>query len=256
MLKVLLIDDDPLTVMGLKSYIDWQDHGFIVAGEALDGLSGLKISRRLKPDLVVIDIKMPGMSGIELISHLKNELPETDVIILSAYGEFEMAQKAIRLGVKDYLLKPIRKRHFVELIKRIAVKKTKKLLEGSRSDVHSKVVRDTIEYIHNHVDRDISLQEIADTLSHNECYISHIFSKEMGTNFLTYVTLTKMQRAKELLEHSHMKINVIAGMVGYHNPRYFSQVFRKYEGCTPSQYRERRLDRIGDEHIIPLEHSK
>lgn len=116
MYKVILIDDEPLIRQGLKAYLVWEDYGFTIIGEAEDGTRGLDICRQLQPDLVITDIRMPGISGIELINQLKDDLVHTRFIILSGYNEFELAQQAIRAGASDYILKPLQKEQFTQTI--------------------------------------------------------------------------------------------------------------------------------------------
>lgn len=107
MMKVMLVEDEPSAVRYLKSIIDLRCEGFEVVAIAENGIDGLNKARELKPDVVITDIKMPGMNGIELTAHLKGEMPFIYSVIISGYQDFEYARGAIRSGVVDYLLKPI-----------------------------------------------------------------------------------------------------------------------------------------------------
>lgn len=119
MYKLVVVDDEPLIIEGLKKYLKWEDYGFTIVGEAEDGLKGLKVCKKAKPDFVITDIRMPGADGIELISALKKDLPCTKFVILSGYGEFELAQQAIRAGASDYILKPLQKEQFMQIISKM-----------------------------------------------------------------------------------------------------------------------------------------
>jgi two-component system, response regulator YesN len=119
MLKVLIIDDEPLIRKGLKTIIQWNDYGFIVCGEAVNGEDGLKKTVELKPDLIIVDMKMPGMNGLDMIRHLRNSDIICKVIILSGYSDFDYAQKALEYGVECYLLKPIDRVKLIEKVKQI-----------------------------------------------------------------------------------------------------------------------------------------
>ena len=240
MLRVVLIDDDPLTVLGLKSYIEWHDYGFEVVGEALDGVAGLEVCRRLRPDLALVDLRMPGFSGLELIENLRGELRDTHFVILSAYGEFELAQRAIRAGVSDYLIKPIQKGLFIELLKAIASRRADRLAASSQNDIRNPIVREIIDFIRSNLHRDTALTEVAEEVGHSPSYVSALFHREVGVTFLTYVTQAKLERAKILLRDTEERVGSVAANVGYRSGRYFSQVFRRHEGCTPSEYREQR----------------
>ncbi len=114
---------------GLKKYIDWSQYGFILSGEAEDGIKGVELCKRLVPDLVITDVRMPGKDGIELIGELNSELKDTKFIILSGFAEFDLAQKAIRLGACDYILKPLNKEQFINTIVKV-----KLLLDKSREE--------------------------------------------------------------------------------------------------------------------------
>ena len=116
MLKVILVDDEPLIIKGLKKIINWQKSGFEVVGVANNGLTALPLVKELAPDLVVTDIKMPGMDGLELIRRVKEMGAKVNFIILSGYSEFQLAQKAIKYGCTDYILKPINTTEFEQVL--------------------------------------------------------------------------------------------------------------------------------------------
>lgn len=107
MLKVVLIDDEAVILLGLKKLIDWNRLGFMIVGEAKDGEEGLEVIRETKPDVVISDIAMPGLSGIEMLKQLSGSSIEVKTIFLSGYQEFSYAKEALRYGAVDYLLKPV-----------------------------------------------------------------------------------------------------------------------------------------------------
>ncbi|MGI2295091.1 response regulator transcription factor [Paenibacillus sp. GXUN7292] len=105
MRKVMIVDDESLVRIGLQSMIDWESRGYRIEGVFKNGAEALEAAKREHYDIVLTDIKMPGMGGLELISHLRQVSPSTSVIILSSYNDFEYTRKAIQLGVKDYISK-------------------------------------------------------------------------------------------------------------------------------------------------------
>jgi two-component system response regulator YesN len=119
MLKVLIIDDEPIIRNGLKTIIDWNKYGFEIVGDAADGIEGLNKCQELKPDLIIADVRMPGMDGLEMIETLQKKDIDCKFIILSAYSDFEYAQKAIELGAKFYILKPIEESELIDKLEKV-----------------------------------------------------------------------------------------------------------------------------------------
>ena len=116
MYKVFLVEDEIVVREGIRQNIDWEQYGFSYAGDAADGELALPIIRQIQPDLLITDIKMPFMDGLALIELVRNELPRTKIVIVSGYDDFSYAQQAIRMGVEQYLLKPVVKHKMVELL--------------------------------------------------------------------------------------------------------------------------------------------
>ncbi|HEX2926694.1 MAG TPA: response regulator [Ruminiclostridium sp.] len=107
MIKVFLVEDEIIVRNGIKNQINWKEEGLEFVGEASDGELALPMIQQLKPDIIITDIKMPFMDGLQFSKLAKKEIPEIKIIILSGYDEFQYAKEAIKIGVTDYLLKPI-----------------------------------------------------------------------------------------------------------------------------------------------------
>jgi len=122
MLKVFIVEDECLVREGIRDNIGWKENGFEFVGEAEDGEMALPLIRKTRPDLLITDIKMPFMDGLELSRIVAKEMPETKIIILSGYGDFEYAREAIKLHVDQYLLKPITKAALEEALSQIKEK--------------------------------------------------------------------------------------------------------------------------------------
>ncbi len=119
MLKLLLVDDEPIIRKGIRTSIDWDKYDIEIAGEASNGKDALAKAFELKPQIVITDIRMPVMDGLALASRLRNELPDTKVIILSGYEDFSYAKEALSLGVTEYLLKPVGAEELISIITKI-----------------------------------------------------------------------------------------------------------------------------------------
>ncbi|WP_020618086.1 response regulator [Paenibacillus daejeonensis] len=133
-IRMLVVDDEPVICQGLRMTIDWASIGIEVVGEAYDGEQALEIVEEQHVDLLISDIRMEGMNGLQLAEQLKESHPNTQIIILSGYEDFEYARQSVRLGVFDYLLKPVDIDALVEVVKRVAgeIRKTKRI--GTREE--------------------------------------------------------------------------------------------------------------------------
>lgn len=119
MYKIMFVDDEEQNLFLMEKILDWEEMGFRVCGFALDGMEGIKVYEEAEPDVVFVDIRMEEMDGLTLIQELKAKGRDTIYVIVTAYGEFSYAQRAIALGVKDYLLKPLSRREMIPMMQEI-----------------------------------------------------------------------------------------------------------------------------------------
>lgn len=151
MIKVFLVEDEIVIRDSIHKMIPWQEYGYELVGEAADGEIALPIIQKVKPDVLITDIKMPFMDGLALSKYVKKELPETKIVIISGYDDFEYAQQAISLGVERYLLKPISRNSFIEVLKDIS---TKHEAEHEQKSYYEKFKNELQEY-EQHARRDL-----------------------------------------------------------------------------------------------------
>lgn len=335
MLKVFLAEDEFIIREGIKNNIDWQAHGYEFCGEASDGELAFPLIQKTRPDILITDIKMPFVDGLALSRLVKKELPETEIIILSGYEEFDYAKEAIQIGVARYLLKPINGETLLQEIDSVAeiildkqkekeirekyqkemeenslrdqmdlfqhlvtgdcsmeellsvadkldlkimapwysivllkiqsmkhdyeeysgsivvvdeksamdyivriMEKALVLREKKASSRYEDVVSEVIHYIEdNYAQEELSLNLLASHVNFSPNHLSMIFSQQTGQTLIRYLTDYRMNRAKELLRCSSKKSSVISMEVGYKDPHYFSYLFKKTQGMTPTQYR-------------------
>lgn len=117
--KVLLVDDEEEVRNAIEQRINWEELGFEVIGKAQNGVKAMEIAEKLQPDVVITDIKMPYMNGLELARNLKEENPGVRILILTGFDEFEYAKEAVHLEVEEYILKPINANELSECLKRL-----------------------------------------------------------------------------------------------------------------------------------------
>lgn len=149
MLKLLIVDDERTVREGLKSIIDWSEYGFQVCGEAENGVDGFEMIKKLNPDLVIADIRMPGMDGLEMVEECNRQGIASKIIILTGYSEFQYARQSIALGVKSYLLKPIDEEELIDQVVKISEgikeeRKTKNLLYDSMLHSKEKIIENLV----------------------------------------------------------------------------------------------------------------
>lgn len=352
LIKVLVVDDEYLAREGMKRTIPWEIYGCTLCGEAQDGKEGIELSKRHKPDLVITDISMPEVSGIDMAKEIRKFLPQCKFIIITGYDEFQYARAAVKLNAVDFILKPIDHNEFLEAINRAVedikklkgsividkedmvklshiIKEEKELLltirvfdkinmekqlrkiyfdilkkdEASHEvikqtsidvilkalnllneynisfenvvdkdfDVYKRAyiaanieeaytwvykilinileaikeaaleasetsIEKAIAYIKEHFCEDISLSDVAKNVYLSESYLSRKIKKVKGISFVEYITKLRVEKAIEYLKDPNVRITELASSLGYPDYRYFSQIFKKHTGYSPSEF--------------------
>lgn len=252
MLKVLVVDDEAYVRKGIVMETDWAALDCMVVGEAENGRAGLTAAQKYAPDLIVSDIRMPQMDGIEMLRCLREGGCRASVIFLTAYSDFSYAQSAVRLLASDYLLKPFEDGELEAAVERIkarlerergereAQRERELSLPFSQDGGKKKYVAEAIDYISRHYgDEDISVGTIAESLGISEGHLSHVFKKETEYTVAAYITRCRMNAAVKLLSNCRYKVYEVAEMVGYRDITYFSSSFKRMVGTSPSEYQGR-----------------
>lgn len=256
MIKVLIVEDESLIRKGLVHTIDWTEMDCAIAGEAADGEEGLAKITELRPELVITDIKMPVLSGVDMLQSA-GEIYDFEKIILTGYGEFEYAKKAIKLKVIDYLLKPIDEDKLKEAILkakllieekniynqlRCAVKDFKKLKlvdmecylkTGENKCKHTEAA---IKYIRENYNKKISIETLADSLGVSSSYLSRKFKEETSRTFHDFLNRYRVQQSIELLAGGAYRVYEISYMVGFNDYKHYCSVFKKYINSSPLEF--------------------
>lgn len=346
--SLVVIDDEYLVVEGIKAMVDRRKMNYKVVGCAYDGISGLDTIRDKQPDLVITDIRIPGLDGLSLIEAAKEFCPKTLFVVISGYAEFEYARRALCLGVKGYIDKPIsiqalqttldrlepevapdaeKEQAHKEILQEyekieaalensiqsilqadptslhentekgfqwifkiypepqdskreiykflcvlsdilleqsgqvkkdasVSFQKIEELqtrqeildyareiisgiarfMEASQTGSNHRTVLQLLDYIDEHYNQNIGLNELADMVQMNPAYLSVLFKKEVGKSYVKYLTDLRMRHAEEFLLQGK-KVSDVSCMVGYSNYRYFCDVFKKHRSMTPYEYK-------------------
>lgn len=243
--KIVIAEDEELQLNSLVKKIEKFCPGFTVVGTAQTGSQAYKLICEKAPDILISDIRMPVMTGIELMEKARIMFPELQFIIISGFSEFEYARSAIRLQVSDYLLKPVETEELQKALNKIRLKLQERAQEESAAfngDSENKTAEQVafavIEYLQHHYNEEVNLNQIASALHYSPSYLTKIFVQQYNTTPSKYMISLRMQKAQQLLAHNpELSVRQIGETVGYPEQGYFSRIFKKYVGVSPLEYR-------------------
>ncbi|GGF93537.1 DNA-binding response regulator [Paenibacillus albidus] len=249
---ILVVDDEPRTRQGIKQMLElWAAGRYTV--ETAD--NGVEAGRRLGQErvhLLITDVRMPEVSGLDLIRSLKGDTRRPVVIVISGYAEFHYVQEALQLGAVNYLLKPLDKQELLRVVEDALRReeeeqrreKLEKLVDPKLLEIDpeqagmGEPVKEALAYVEQHLQESFSMAEIAGRIHLNASYFSVLFKEQTGVSFSEYVSRLRIQRAKEMLLHTRLSIAEIGERVGYRTDKYFIKVFKSLEAVSPSRYRQ------------------
>lgn len=266
MYKIVIADDEKMIRDGLLS-LDWNSHDMEVVGVAKNGVETQEIIDGQVFDVLLTDIRMPGISGLELAKILKENNPSAKTILLSGYGEFSYAQQAIALGVHGYILKPStpeeilttvkqacesieqekqKNRSMIEMQKKLGdyeeVIGVEKAVLKSGEEEKSTDIQDILRYIYGHYEENLTLSALASHFYFSAVYMSGYIKRYTGHTFLEVLTSVRMYHGAKLLKETKLKNREIGMRIGIPDERYFGQVFKKTFGITPYEYRKSNVE--------------
>lgn len=234
----LIIADDEMTIrQGLKKLISEFNLDINCAGLAADGQEALMLAEKIRPQLMLVDINMPRMNGLELIEKVHAVIPEGKIIIVSGYDKFDFVRQALRLGVFDYLLKPINHGALY-----VTLQDALNALERQQDYPHQLEEEDVIQAViqeisRRYADKDLRLATLAEEFYVSPTVLSRGIKDYTGQTFSNYLTDLRMQKAIELIDSSKsIMIYTLADQVGCSSQHYFCKLFKDYTGFTPSEY--------------------
>lgn len=254
LLKVLIVEDEDFERTAIRFLInEYYSQNLEIVGEAFNGKDALDKTLDLKPDIILMDISMPIMDGLVASEKVKEYNREIEIIILTAYGEFDYAQTAIKSGIADYLVKPYTDKEFKDALCKLICKiqdRRKRFYhvphrerdinleslinEGNKNNLN--IVIEAKKFIDENYKKDIRLDDVANEVNISSFYFSRIFKKYEGVNYIQYLTRIRMEKAKELIIKNQVSIKEVAIEVGYSDQNYFSKAFKKYTRLSPSDF--------------------
>lgn len=236
MWKVMIADDEQYMLDALEQLIDWEALECQVIFTAKNGKELIQKIDEEIPDIVITDIKMPLVSGIEAAKYVYEKMFPTQVIILSAYEDFNFAREVILYDVCGYVLKTSVMEEMPFMIRR-AIQKLSKAendreeIKGSSNDI----IKEIQGYILEHYTEKITLTKLSEEIHVNGSYLSRLYKMKTGQNLFDYINQMRVEQAKILISQGK-RISEAAQTVGFEDSAYFSRVFKKYVGISPREY--------------------
>lgn len=240
--KIVIAEDEILLRNNLKTKLSkLNDLNIELIGEACDGKDLIDLIETKNPDIVLTDIMMPEMDGLEVSRFINNNYPSIKIVIISGYSDFIYAQEALRTGVKDYLLKPVDIKDLKDVLKRMVEEiysENGEIVSNSKSN-KEQICESLINFLKNNYKEDISIAELSEKFGFSQEYLGKIFKKYTNHTISNYIIHLRIEEAKRLLVHyPEMEIYKIAELIGYkQNYFYFSRIFKNKTGLKPSEYR-------------------
>jgi len=250
MIKILVADDEGYERDILAEILDKRFGREAEVRMVENGRLAVDAATLWAADVVLMDIEMPGINGIDAAKQILAQCPECKMIFVTAYSLFTYAHEAVKLGVCDYILKPVEADDVERAVRRAAAQadaqrqleamaSSEELLKSTDNYDKTAVLMGKVKkYLqHNYMIHDISLDSVSAILNLNASYFSSLFKRTFQVNFLDYLTDLRMDAAKELLKDPLRSTAEVANMVGYDSANYFTRAFKKKVGMTPTDYR-------------------
>lgn len=240
MYSIMIVEDEHLVRQGIASLVDYEQFGMQVIAQAENGREAWQKFQENPADILLTDINMPQMNGLELAKLVRDQAPKCHIVFLTGYDDFDYARTAIKLGVDDYLLKPFSKDDVEEMLAKLQTKLDKERKKAQIQNLVDQGQRSELEEaIHARLaDSELSLKSLAFQLGFSSSYLSVLIKKELGLPFQDYLIQARMKKAKLLLLTTDLKIYEIAEQVGFEDMNYFSQRFKQVVGLTPRQFKK------------------
>lgn len=247
MYKLVLVDDEAEIRNGLAQYFPWQQIGFHVVETFDNGLDAFTYMESHPVDVLLCDISMPLMSGLELIQKLHERRIKTKILLLSAFKNFEYAQQALTYDVKGYILKPTHFNEIHEIFSKLRAEldndsehhpdlPEQRAQEGNEGSFQDKVIGSIKSYVEHNYSK-ATLEDASRLIRMNPDYVSKYFKQKTGQNFSDYIVEIRMGKAVELLQDINYKTYEISELVGYSYPKNFTRTFKKFYGISPREFR-------------------
>lgn len=252
MYKILVADDEPIERAVVKKILEKGLDEEVKLFFAGNGREAVETYRRENCDIALLDIAMPGINGLEAAEQIRACDPRGIIIFLTAFDEFDYARKAILVQALDFLLKPVDESELITAVEegmrildlRVSRQQNQERNSGGDENLDgrlSAIRRQITEYLEENYMKDISLTDIAMKMNYSDPYFCKVFKSCFNKGFILYLTELRIEKSKVLLADVTVNVKDISSRVGFRDSNYYTKVFKRMEGVTPSEYRQMRL---------------
>lgn len=249
----MIVDDEHLVRASIRNRMDWKSMHTEVVCEASNGEEALSMISQYHPDIMLVDICMPGVSGFELISKARELDHKLHFLVISGYSDYRYLRLGVQLKVDDYLCKPIDPRELYQCIKKITGVPSECSIPVRDEGNNDKMVDRICDYIRLHYEEKLSLTSISNEFFISPIYLSSYFKQHKGVNLFEYIRDIRIENAKLLLKSTDQSVTEIAHRVGYNDAAYFQRIFKNLVKMTPRQYRFHGGEKDKQEKDFPNE---
>lgn len=247
--NLLIVDDENIVLRGIKTLVDYKSLGIGEVFEAENGEAALKFIECKAVHIVFADINMPKMNGLDFAVKAKEIDNSIKIALITGYDYFDYVLRALKIGIDDYILKPVSKDDVTELLIKLiekrrisdglsSLKESSDKLLGLIDIVDDSLKKMLASEINSNIENStFCLSELAAKAGYNAAYLSTLFKKSFGINFRDYLLNVRLERAKILLLSTLMKSYEISQAVGIEDANYFSACFKRQFGVTISEFR-------------------
>lgn len=246
-LRILIADDEPIEHRVLSKIIRQSNLPADIIDVARTGNEVLELYERYLPDLIFMDIRMPGISGLDASTMIKEKQPETVIAISTAYDEFHYAKRAIDLHIDYFMLKPVEPNEVERIIQNTIIAKSASIHDANPttlSPARTQLAQEIIQYLHRNYAHPVTLADLEALFNFSPQYLNRTFKEAYHDSIINYLTKFRIQLALKLLTDPELSIATIAEKVGIPDVSYFGQMFKQHQGTTPSQYRNRSYTQL------------
>ncbi len=229
MYKLLIADDEPLERTALAQIVGVEFAGRFEIQETENGQAALEASHTFRPDLILMDIQMPDMNGIDTAKEIMQHYPDTKIIMLTGFTSFQFAKECVCIGAMDFLVQAAAADAGVD---RVGCVEDKDLED---TNIWANIAK---EFIQKNYTKNLTMDDVARQVGFSTYYFSRLFKQSFGVSFVDYLTTLRLEAAKNLLRKAGASVKEVCVQVGYSEPNYFARVFKKELGLTPTEYQK------------------